>query len=157
MMLAVGTEHRDEVRRDEAMSGLEHEIGRLLRRVRRGLADRAAQVDPELNATAYPLLATLAEFGPHRAADLADMFALDKGAVSRVVHQLLELDLIVRTPDPKDGRASILSASEKAMKRLAELVDSRREEFGALLSDWEPDELVDLAKGLARFNASISE
>jgi DNA-binding MarR family transcriptional regulator len=85
------------------------------------------------------------------------MFALDKGAVSRVVHQLLELDLIVRTPDPKDGRASILSISEKATRRLAELVGTRREEFDALLSDWDPGELVDLAKGLARFNASISE
>jgi DNA-binding MarR family transcriptional regulator len=147
----------DDVRRDEALRGLEHEIGRLLRRVRRGLTDRAAQVDPELNATAYPLLATLAEFGPHRAADLADMFALDKGAVSRVVHQLLELDLIERTPDPKDGRASILSASAKARARLAEIKETRREDLDGRLADWEPTELVDLAQGLARFNASISE
>jgi DNA-binding MarR family transcriptional regulator len=147
----------DDVRRDEALRGLEHEIGRLLRRVRRGLTDRAAQVDPELNATAYPLLATLAEFGPHRAATLADMFALDKGAVSRVVHQLLELDLIERTPDPADGRASILSVTPKAQERLAAMEERRREDFGTRLSDWDPQTIVELSESLARFNASLSE
>ena len=147
----------DDVRRDEALRGLEHEIGRLLRRVRRGLTDRAAQVDPELSATAYPLLATLAEFGPHRASDLADMFALDKGAVSRVVHHMLELGLIERMPDPKDGRASILSVTPKAQERLATMADRRREDFGAKLADWEPSTITDLAQSLAQLNAAISE
>lgn len=142
--------------RDAAVRGLEHEIGRLLRRIRRGLADRAAQVDPELNATAYPLLVTLAELGPHRAADLADMFALDKGAVSRIVHQLLELGLIERAPDPQDGRASILSVTAKAEQRLAAIVDQRHAAVGERLADWEADSIVELAAGLARFNSAIS-
>ncbi|MCX6396527.1 MAG: MarR family winged helix-turn-helix transcriptional regulator [Propionibacteriales bacterium] len=145
-----------DVQRDAAVRGLEHEIGRLLRRVRRGLADRAAQVDPELNATAYPLLVTLAELGPHRAAELADLFALDKGAVSRLVHQMLELGLIVRTPDPQDGRASILAVTPKAEERLAALAAQRHEAVGERLVDWEADSIVELAAGLARFNSAIS-
>jgi DNA-binding MarR family transcriptional regulator len=151
------TMQAEAVRRDDAIRDLEHEIGRLLRRVRRGLADRAALVDPALSATAYPLLVTLNEFGPHRAAELADMFALDKGAVSRVVHQLLELGLIERTPDPKDGRASILQVSAKGRARMAELAVQRREEFTDKLAGWEPDSIVGLAEGLARFNAAISD
>lgn len=146
----------DDAERDAAVRGLEHEIGRLLRRIRRGLADRAAQVHPELSATAYPLLATLAELGPRRAADLADMFALDKGAVSRMVHQLLELGLIERAPDPQDGRASILSVTAKAEERLAALVVHRHEVVGERLSDWEAESIADLAAGLARFNSAIS-
>ena len=54
---------RSSDRRDAAVRGLEHEIGTLLRRIRRGLADRAVQVHPELNATSYMLLATLSEHG----------------------------------------------------------------------------------------------
>lgn len=146
----------DDAERDAAVRGLEHEIGRLLRRIRRGLADRAAQIDPELNATAYPLLVTLAELGPHRAADLADMFALDKGAVSRMVHQMLELGLIERTPDPQDGRASILSVTAEAEKRLAAISDQRHEVVGERLADWEADSITELAAGLARFNSAIS-
>jgi DNA-binding MarR family transcriptional regulator len=156
-MLAMEIAHRDDLRRDEALRGLEHEIGRLLRRIRRGITDRAAQVHPELSATAYPLLATLAEFGPQRAADLADLFALDKGAVSRVVHQLLELELIVRTPDPHDGRASILSVTPKAESRLAAMVEKRRDDLGTKLSGWEPASIRDLARSLAEFNAALSE
>lgn len=147
----------EDVRRDDAIRGLEHEIGRLLRRIRRGLADRAALVDPELSATAYPLLVTLAEFGPRRAADLADLFALDKGAVSRVVRQLLDLDLIEKSPDPDDGRASILTVTAKAKERLAAVVESRRADFDLRLAQWEPAAIVELAHGLARFNAAISE
>jgi len=147
----------EEAARDEALRGLEHEIGRLLRRIRRGIGDRAAQVDPSLTATAYPLLVTLVELGPHRAADLADLFALDKGAVSRVVHQLRELDLIERAPDPQDGRASILSATAKGKERLAETADRRHQEVGARLADWEPESIAALAAGLARFNAAVSD
>jgi DNA-binding MarR family transcriptional regulator len=145
------------VTRDDAVRDLEHEIGKLLRRVRRGLTERAVQVDPSLNATAYPLLVTLNEFGPHRAADLADLFALDKGAVSRVVHQLVELGLIERTPDPHDGRASILQVTDKARQRMAALAERRHEEVGARLSDWDPEAIVELADGLARFNTAISD
>lgn len=146
-----------EDRRDEAIRGLEHEIGRLLRRIRRGLSDRAALVDPSLSATAYPLLVTLAEFGPRRAADLADIFALDKGAVSRIVRQLLDLGLIAKSPDPDDGRASILTVTVKAKERLAAVAESRREDFEAKLSQWDPAAIVELSQGLARFNAAISE
>ena len=144
-------------RRQAAVRTLEHEIGTLLRRIRRGLAERAVQVHPELNATSYMLLTTLNEHGARRAADLAEMFALDKGSVSRVVHQLLELGLIERTPDPSDGRASILQVTAKARKKMAELAVSRRQEFGARLAGWEPENIHELARGLAHFNAAISD
>lgn len=148
---------RAEIDRDQALRGLEHEIGRLVRRIRRGLADRAARVDPGLTASSYPLLVALVELGPHRAADLVDVFALDKGAVSRAVHQLLELGLIERAPDPQDGRASILSATPKAVERLAATAESRHQEIGAHLADWTVTSIADLAEGLARFNSAVTD
>jgi DNA-binding MarR family transcriptional regulator len=144
-------------RRQAAVRTLEHEIGTLLRRIRRGLAERAVQVHPELNATSYMLLTTLNEHGARRAADLAEMFALDKGSVSRVVHQLLELGLIERSPDPADGRASILAPTEEAVRRLAEVREHRREHFDDRLDGWEPAEIEDLAARLARFNLALSD
>jgi len=58
-------------RRQVAVRNLEHEIGTLLRRIRKGLSERAVQVHPELNATSYLLLTTLSEHGACRAAHLA--------------------------------------------------------------------------------------
>jgi DNA-binding MarR family transcriptional regulator len=143
--------------RDEAMRALEHEIGLLLRRIRRGMADRAAVVHPDLNLTSYTLLATLADSGPSRAADLADVFALDKGSVSRVVHQLLELGLIARTPDPKDGRASILEVTAEARKKLALMHETRRAQFDARMTEWAPEEIDDLVRSLGRFNQALAD
>jgi DNA-binding MarR family transcriptional regulator len=142
-------------RRDAAVGALEHEIGRLLQRIRRGISERAVQVHPALNATSYTLLGTLAELGPRRAAELAELFAMDKGTVSRVVHQLLELGLIERTPDPEDGRASILSVTEAAQARLEHMHELRRELFGDRLSDWALEEIEHLTTQLGRFNVAV--
>jgi DNA-binding MarR family transcriptional regulator len=146
-----------ETRRQVAIRGLEQEIGTLLRRVRRRLEDRAVKVHPELNATSYLVLATLRDHGACRAADLAELFALDKGSVSRVVHQLLDLGLIVRSPDPADGRASILTVSDEALRRIAAAREGQREQFDDRLTSWDPDEIEELAARLSRFNAALSD
>jgi DNA-binding MarR family transcriptional regulator len=146
-----------EGRRQDAVRTLEHEIGTLLRRIRKGLAQRAVEVHPELNPTSYLLLSTLNEHGARRASDLAEAFALDKGSVSRVVHQLLELGLIARSPDPADGRASILTVTDEAVRRLATVREQRREHFDDRLASWDPADIEDLAARLGRFNAALAD
>lgn len=141
--------------RDAVVRALEHEIGLLLRRIRRGIAERAVQVHPELNPTSYTLLATLSDFGPRRAAELAELFAMDKGTVSRVVHQLLELGLVERSPDPADGRASIISVTAEAERRLTHMHGLRRERIAERLSDWRSEEIEHLAAELGRFNNAV--
>lgn len=146
-----------EARRQAAIRMLEHEIGTLLLRVRRGLAERAVEVHPELNPTSYMLLVTLRDHGARRAADLAELFSLDKGSVSRLVHQLLDLGLIARSPDPADGRASILTVTDEARRRLAVVRDGRQVHFDERLASWEPTDVEDLAARLGRFNAALAE
>ncbi|HEX7717747.1 MAG TPA: MarR family transcriptional regulator [Marmoricola sp.] len=153
----MNTSEGDADRRQDAVRSLEHEIGTLLRRIRRGLTERATQVHPELNATSYMLLSTLSEHGGRRAAELAEIFALDKGSVSRLVHQLLELGLVARSPDPVDGRASLLSVTEEAVRRLDRVRGERREHFDDRLDGWDPSEIEDLAAALARFNLALSD
>lgn len=143
--------------RDQAMRSLEHEIAVLLRRARRGISERAALFHPDLNVAAYSMLIALSDLGPQRAADLADVLALDKGAVSRQVHLLIELGLIERAPDPDDGRASILAVSDLFRSRLAEVEAMRRTRLDARLASWEPDAIDDLAQTLGRFNATFAE
>jgi DNA-binding MarR family transcriptional regulator len=141
--------------RETAVRVLEHEVGLLLRRVRRGIAERALQVHPELSATAYTILGTLAEFGPRRAADLAELFSMDKGTVSRVVHQLLELGLVERSPDPADGRASIIVVTRDATRRLARMHEQRRVVFAERLADWAAEDIAHLGAELGRFNQAV--
>lgn len=139
------------------LRGLEHEIGILLRRVRKVIGERAYLVHPELNTSAYFLLGTLTEFGPRRASELADLFQLDKGAVSRVVHQLMQLDFVERQPDPEDGRASILQVTELARTRMDDVSALRRRQLSEKLGEWDDADLEQLVGFLGRYNAALAE
>ncbi|MCW2868058.1 MAG: MarR family transcriptional regulator [Marmoricola sp.] len=118
---------------DETMRALEHEMGVLVRRLRRKIAERARLVHPDLSPVAYSMLIALHDGGPRRASDLVDMFSIDKGAVSRQVQSLLELGLIERTPDPEDRRTEV------------------RERLG----DWTDDDLAQLVGSMARYNQAL--
>lgn len=147
----------DAAQRDASLRMLEQEIGIMLRRIRRVMSERAQLVHPDLNATAYLLVGALMESGPMRASALADTFDLDKGAVSRTVHQLLELGLIERKPDPEDGRASIVQISRSGARKLNAVAAQRREYFSGKLADWEPGDLEGLIASLAKYNAALAD
>lgn len=140
---------------DETLRALEHELSVLVRRIRRVIALRARMLHPDLSPVAYSMLMALSDSGPRRASDLVDIFSIDKGAVSRQVQALLELDLIERTPDPEDRRAMILAISDEGNRRLANISTVRRRELSERLGDWSEDELLSFVRSLARYNAAM--
>lgn len=142
--------------REETMRALEHEIGVIARRIRRNTDERARMIHPDLAAAAYSLLAAVAEEGPVRASTLADAFSLDKGAVSRYLTQLEELGLLSRTPDPADGRASLLELTDDGRQRLQDMLNRRRAQFGDRLATWSDEDLARLADNLGRYNRTLS-
>lgn len=143
------------VARAETVRLLEHEVGVLIRRVRRVIHERARAVHPDLQPASYLLLAHLAETGPLRSSAVAESLGVDKGAVSRQVQHLVELDLVARTPDPDDGRATLLSVTDGARRRLADVARQRRRLLDERLGEWSEDELTELVSSLARYNATL--
>lgn len=143
------------VARAETVRLLEHEVGVLVRRVRRVIHERARAVHPDLQPASYLLLAHLAETGPLRSSAVAESLLVDKGAVSRQVQHLVDLDLVARTPDPDDGRATLLSVTEDARRRLADVARQRRRLLDERLGEWSDDELTGLVSALARYNATL--
>ena len=137
------------------MRALEHEMGVLVRRIRRMIAERARMVHPELSPVAYSMLMALNDSGPRRASDLVEMFAIDKGAVSRQVQSLLELGLIERAPDPEDRRAAILSITEEGSRRLASIAAARRSEVIDRLAEWSDEDLQAFVSAMARYNSAL--
>jgi DNA-binding MarR family transcriptional regulator len=140
---------------DETMQALEHEMGVLVRRIRRMIALRARMVHPELSPVAYSMLLALNDSGPRRASDLVDLFSIDKGAVSRQVGSLLELGMIERSPDPEDRRAAILAITEEGSRRLESISAMRRQEISERLSGWSEEDLRRFVAGLARYNQAL--
>ncbi len=141
--------------RADALSGLERELGVLLRRVRRALGARAAMIHPDLQAAGYLMLAYVVEEGPQRSSAIAERLDIDKGAVSRQVQQLVELGLLERTTDPADGRASILTVTATGRARHDQVVELRRQWFDERLGEWDDRELQQFADLLGRYNESL--
>ena len=143
--------------RADSLRGIEHEVGVLIRRIKRVIGERAREVHPDLQRASYLMLSYVAERGPMRASELVAIFDIDKAAISRQVQHLVDLGLVDRVPDPADGRASLVSASPAAVARLEEVADSRRRWLADRLGDWSADDLATLAASLGRYNAALDE
>ncbi len=143
--------------RAESTRTLERELGTLIRRLKRVVAERARAIHPDLQPAAYWILTHLHQHGAARAASVAEGLELDKGAVSRHVQHLLDLGLVERTPDPDDGRATLLSLSAEAAARLADVDEHRRKWFDEALGTWDEDELAGFVAQLTRYNRTIDD
>jgi DNA-binding MarR family transcriptional regulator len=141
--------------RIDILRDLEQELGILVRRVRRVIGERARTVDPDLHPASYLLLAHLVHCGPSRASELAHVFDLDKGAVSRQVQHLAELGLVARAPDPEDGRATLVEATDAAMQRMEDVAAARRQRLAEQLTDWTAADLEQLVGLLGRYNRTL--
>jgi DNA-binding MarR family transcriptional regulator len=112
-------------------------------------------VHPELQSSSYLMLSWLQQHGPQRSSAMAEAFGVDKGAISRQVQHLVDLGLVDRTPDPADGRATLVSASAEAVDRMAVISDERRRWLDERLGDWTEDDLETFVGLLARYNAAL--
>lgn len=134
---------------------LEYEVGVMLHRIRRVIAERAHVIHPELTPAGYLIAAHLAQRGPRRPSALVDAFVLDKGSVSRHVQQLVDLGLATKERDPADGRAWIITATPDTARRVEALSTMRRERLDSMLADWDEDDMRGFVSALARYNATL--
>jgi DNA-binding MarR family transcriptional regulator len=142
--------------RYEQLRRLEGEVGVLIRRIRRVIGERARAVHEDLQPAAYLLLGWLVDEGPVRASAIAESFAIDKGAISRQLQHLQDLGLVTRTPDPDDGRATLVAASEDAVRRMEDVAEFRRTWLDEQLGDWTARDLDAFIDALARYNEALS-
>ncbi|WP_028653603.1 MarR family winged helix-turn-helix transcriptional regulator [Nocardioides halotolerans] len=142
--------------RTDSLRMLEREVGVLIRRIRRVIGERARAVHEDLQPASYLLLSWLVDEGPVRASSMVEKFNIDKGAVSRQLQHLAELGLVERTPDPADGRATLVAASEDAKHRLADVAEHRRKWLDERLGDWTTDELATFAATLEKYNLALN-
>ncbi len=129
----------------------------LVRRIHRVIAERARLVHPDLQPASYLMLSHVAENGPMRASSVADLFTVDKGAISRQVTHLMELGLVEKSRDPEDGRAWLLSATPDAKERLRTVTEQRRTYLAERLEGWEAGDLELFTDLLARYNDSLGQ
>ncbi len=134
---------------------VERELILLLRRGRAWSRDIAAELHEGLQPTAYALLSRVNDLESVRASELCGHFGMDKGAMSRTVAELESAGLLVRAPDPDDGRAQRLALSMVGRRRLAEARGARRQLVRDRLEEWAPVDVATFAELLSRFNRQL--
>ncbi|KNB50391.1 MarR family winged helix-turn-helix transcriptional regulator [Streptomyces caatingaensis] len=140
---------------DQPFLALERELSVFLRRARATSGEMAREVHPELEPAAYGLLVRLADAGRQRATDLAAYFGVGKATMSRQLRALDELGLVARTPDPADGRASLVDLTAEGRARFARVREARRAEYVRRLEGWDRGEIGELARLLRQLNTSL--
>ncbi|MFJ2369251.1 MarR family winged helix-turn-helix transcriptional regulator [Microbacterium sp. NPDC087665] len=136
---------------DQAVSRVEHELGRLFARIRVSWREAATTVHPDLQPLGYQVLTSIASGTATSAGAIIERLQTDKTAVSRHVRQLQELGLVESVPDPDDRRARVLVATDLAQERVA-LARSRYEaRLAERLRRWSADDLDRFSELLAAF------
>lgn len=126
-----------------------------LRRARR----RWSATHPEAPAGTVDLLATVAAMaqrardgdGDCRLKDLAGAMGLDPSTVSREISGLMAAGLVVRRPDPRDGRAAVLALTDAGQDRLTQAQRLFTRQIDDALAGWSPEEARRFGADLSRF------
>jgi DNA-binding MarR family transcriptional regulator len=139
-----------------AFDALELELRLIVRRAQSSSAWFASLVHPELDASAYPLLAHISMNPGTRGSDLAMHFGVGRATVSRQLARLEELGLISREVDPDDTRGQLISLTAMGEASFSRARESRVNAFRDSLTDWSEDDVQLLADLLHRYSASFT-
>lgn len=134
---------------------IETEIALLMRL---GEATRRATGTAEhrvLDRAAYVILRHLDTAGPQNVSALAARLNLDGSTVTRQVSAMQRDGLIARTPDPADGRGTVISPTPAGLQRMAAVRAARTRLYGDILADWTGDDRDTLANLLHRLNEAL--
>lgn len=134
---------------------IETEVALLMRlgeATRRGTTTAEHRV---LDRAAYVILRHLDEAGPQNVSALATRLNLDGSTVTRQVSALQRDGLIVREPDPTDGRGTVVRPTPSGLHRMAAVRTARTRLYGDILADWSADDRRTLASLLHRLNGSL--
>ncbi|SCE88200.1 DNA-binding transcriptional regulator, MarR family [Micromonospora viridifaciens] len=152
----MSADHNTGTDRDEATLGrIETEIALLMRL---GEATRRATGTAEhrvLDRAAYVILRYLDSAGPQNVSGLAARLGLDGSTVTRQVSAMQRDGLITRTPDPADGRGTVVSPTQAGLQRMAAVRAARTRLYGDILAGWTSGDRETLAEMLHRLNEAL--
>ena len=141
---------------DHAIARVERQFGIIFEGVRASLREHALSIHPELQPFGYKVVGLLVSRGPLHASQMAELLATDKSLLSRTAKQLETLDLVSRQPDPNDGRATFLVATDEAVRRFDAVRKRDQQVLYQRMRGWDADEVLQLAALLEKLNDTFS-
>ncbi len=129
----------------DAAARLRLGIVRTARRLRQEAAAEATGLTP----TSTSALATIERHGPLTPSELAALERVQRPTVTRTLGCLDREGLIERTPDPADGRSSLVSVNAAGRERLRRLRGRKNAYLAKRMRDLPPADLATLERAAA--------
>ncbi|NYE96743.1 DNA-binding MarR family transcriptional regulator [Psychromicrobium silvestre] len=142
---------------EEAIKAAEEQLSLLWRRSRAASYQLARAVHPDLEPSAYGLLAILFNDGPMRLTDLAANIGVGKPSVSRQIAFLQDIGLVHKLDDPQDGRAQLIHLTEKGTHQVKQSQTARKQALDDRLAAWSPADVREFARLLRKFSENYYE
>ncbi len=95
--------------------------------------------------------------GEARATHFAAQLGVTAPVLSRHVAELEEMGLVVRRPDPNDGRAQLIALTEAGEAALQEFEDERTANLQAYLADWSEDDALEASHIIRKLAGSLRD
>ncbi|MBC7763743.1 MAG: MarR family transcriptional regulator [Candidatus Saccharibacteria bacterium] len=115
-------------------------IGQLTRRLRSARGG--------LSHSLLSTLVSVAKHGPMRLADLAQAELVSAPSITRLVAELEGKALVSRTPDPADGRASLIQVTDAGLEAVQVARRVRQQMVAELLEPLSADEVASIEAAL---------
>jgi DNA-binding MarR family transcriptional regulator len=143
--------------RQRTLAQLQRALGLLARRVvvPRAHERIARRAGVEIEFVEAVALARVVDEGALRLSDLARLLAVGCSTAGRHAAHLAERNLCVRTPDPLDARAVVVSATDEGRALVARLRAGHSAVLGDQLAAWDERDLARLAELAARLAADL--
>jgi DNA-binding MarR family transcriptional regulator len=126
----------------DTASHLRNAIVRTARRLRQ----EGAEATGGMGATATAALATINRSGPLTPSEIAEIERVKRPSMTRTLGCLEREGLIERTPDPDDGRSSLVAINDAGRERMAALRRRKNEFLARRLDELTDEEVETLAR-----------
>jgi DNA-binding MarR family transcriptional regulator len=125
----------------------------IVRTARRLRQEAGSDLSPSLTAA----LSTVERHGPMTPSELAARERIQRPTATRVIARLVEYGLVERTPDPHDGRSSLVAATPAARALLAELRTRKTAFLAERFERLDPDERAVLDRAADILEGMLAE
>jgi len=139
----------------EVAAHLRLAVARTARRLRQEAftAEGRGELSPSLSAA----LATIDVHGPLTPSELAERERVKRPTATRILTNLARLGLVTRTPDPGDGRASLVATTAAGRALLRRLRTRKNAYLAKRLRGLDPDEIETLERAATILERLLDE
>jgi DNA-binding MarR family transcriptional regulator len=147
------TAKTSDTRLTDSAARLRLAIVRTARRLRQEAASEATGLTP----TSTAVLATIERHGPLTPSELAELERVRRPTVTRTLGCLDREGLIERTPDPADGRSTLISVNAAGRERLRRLRGRKNAYLARRMRDLSPADVEALDRAATILEGMLEE